>query len=309
MNYICKSPVLFHLWNRIDVVKKTFNQIKKAKPKRLYISSDYADNAKDKKKIMNIRNYIEKNIDWDCKIKKIYFKKNLGPKLALPTVINKIFLIEKKLIIIDHDCLCDSSFFRFMDELLELYKDENKVKAISGNYLCKNLLSFDCSYYFAQHPITFGWGTWRRSWKEYDIKMKNFNNFNSFFWLFIFFKFNIVKTLYFYNKFKLTKSNKINTWDYQLIFSIWKNSGLLIRPTVNISKHIGWGPQAYHGKGKDDLADIKVNKIKFPLRHPKNLEVNKQADEIEYLRVRKLYFWKSLRFYISRLSLKFFFSH
>ena len=294
------------MWNRIDVVKRTFKVIRKAKPKRFYISSDGANNAKDKKKIMYIRNYVEKNIDWDCKIKKIYFKKNLGPKLALPTVINKIFLIEKKLIIIDHDCLCDNSFFRFMDELLELYKNESKVKAISGNYLCKNLLSFNCSYYFAQHPIIFGWGTWRRAWKEYDIKMKNFNNFNSFFWLFIFFKFNIVKTIYFYNKFKLTKSNKINTWDYQLLYSIWKNNGVIIKPTVNVSKHIGWGPQAYHGKHKDDLADIKINKIKFPLRHPKNLEVNKQADEIEYLRVRNLYFWKSLRFFISRFILKLF---
>ena len=306
MNYHCKSPVLFHMWNRIDVVKRTFKVIRKAKPKRFYISSDGANNAKDKKKIMYIRNYVEKNIDWDCKIKKIYFKKNLGPKLALPTVINKIFLIEKKLIIIDHDCLCDNSFFRFMDELLEIYKNESKVKAISGNYICKNLLSFNCSYYFAQHPIIFGWGTWRRAWKEYDIKMKNFNNFNSFFWLFIFFKFNIVKTIYFYNKFKLTKSNKINTWDYQLLYSIWKNNGVIIKPTVNVSKHIGWGPQAYHGKHKDDLADIKINKIKFPLRHPKNLEVNKQADEIEYLRVRNLYFWKSLRFFISRFILKLF---
>jgi len=306
MNYHCKSPVLFHMWNRIDVVKRTFKVIRKAKPKKFYISSDGANNAKDKKKIMYIRNYVEKNIDWDCKIKKIYFKKNLGPKLALPTVINKIFLIEKKLIIIDHDCLCDNSFFRFMDELLEIYKNESKVKAISGNYICKNLLSFNCSYYFAQHPIIFGWGTWRRAWKEYDIKMKNFNNFNSFFWLFIFFKFNIVKTIYFYNKFKLTKSNKINTWDYQLLYSIWKNNGVIIKPTVNVSKHIGWGPQAYHGKHKDDLADIKINKIKFPLRHPKNLEVNKQADEIEYLRVRNLYFWKSLRFFISRFILKLF---
>jgi len=294
------------MWNRIDVVKRTFKVIRKAKPKKFYISSDGANNAKDKKKIMYIRNYVEKNIDWDCKIKKIYFKKNLGPKLALPTVINKIFLIEKKLIIIDHDCLCDNSFFRFMDELLEIYKNESKVKAISGNYICKNLLSFNCSYYFAQHPIIFGWGTWRRAWKEYDIKMKNFNNFNSFFWLFIFFKFNIVKTIYFYNKFKLTKSNKINTWDYQLLYSIWKNNGVIIKPTVNVSKHIGWGPQAYHGKHKDDLADIKINKIKFPLRHPKNLEVNKQADEIEYLRVRNLYFWKSLRFFISRFILKLF---
>jgi len=306
MNYQCKSPVLFHLWNRIDVVKKTFKEIKKAKPKKFYISSDGPNNGKDKKKIIYLRNYVERNINWDCEIKKIYFKKNLGPKLALPTVINKIFLKENKLIIIDHDCLCDNSFFRFMDELLEIYKNENKVKAISGNYICKNLLSFNHSYYFAQHPIIFGWATWKRAWKEYDVTMKKFNNLNSFFWLLIFFKFNVVKTIYFYNKFKLTKSNKINTWDYQLLYSIWKNQGIIIRSTVNISKHIGWGPQAYHGKYKDDLADIKINKIKFPLRHPKSLEVNKKADEIEYLRVRKLYFWKSFRFFISRFFISFF---
>ena len=221
-------------------------------------------------------------------------------------MINKIFLKENKLIIIDHDCLCDNSFFRFMDELLELYKNNNKVKAISGNYTCKKLLSFNYSYYFGQHPLTFGWATWRRSWREYDIKMKKFNNFNLFFWLLSFFSFNIVKTIYFHNKFKLTKLNKINTWDYQFAYSIWKNNGLVIRPTVNMSKHIGWGLQAYHGKHKDDLADIKISKIRFPLKHPINLKINKKADEIEYLRIRKLYFWKSLRFFISRFISKFF---
>jgi len=51
MNYHCKSPVLFHLWNRIDVVKKTFKEIKKAKPNKLYISSDGPNNLKDKKKL------------------------------------------------------------------------------------------------------------------------------------------------------------------------------------------------------------------------------------------------------------------
>ena len=306
MVYNCKSPVLFHLWNRIDVVKKTFKQIKKTKPRKLYLSSDGATNLKDKKKISIIRKYVEKNINWKCKVTKIYFKKNLGPKYALSRAINKTFVQEKKLIVIEHDCLCDNTFFRFVDELLELYKHESKVKIISGNYICKNHLSFKYSYYFAHHPLTHGWATWRRSWKEYDIKMRDFNNFRSFLWLFLFFKLNIVKTLYFFNKFKLSKAKKINTWDYQLIYSIWKNKGLIIRPTKNLSKHIGWGPQAYHGKGEDTLSDIKINRISFPLKHPKNYQINTKADEIEYLRVRKLYFWKSLKFFFSSYISKIF---
>ncbi len=306
MAYLCRSPVLYHLWNRIDVVKKTFLEIKKTKPQRLYISSDGGNNASDKKKIRQIRNYVEKRINWNCKLTKIYFKKNLGPKFALNTAINKVFLKEKKLIIIDHDCLCDNSFFRFMDELLNLYQDEHRVKIISGNFICKKFLSFKYSYYFAHHPITFGWATWKRAWNEYDINMKNYQKFFSFFWLLNFFNYNIVKALYFNNKFKLSKMNKINTWDYQLIYSIWRNKGLIIRPTTNISKHIGWGPQAYHGKRGDDLSDIKVKKISFPLKHPKNLRINKKADEIEYLRIRKLYFFQSLKFFISKYLNNFF---
>lgn len=306
MNYICKSPILFHVWNRIDVVKKVFLKIKETKPGKLYFSSDGPRNDEDKKEIQKIRKYIENNINWDCKLIKIYFKKNLGPKFALTSAISKVFKKEEKLIIVDHDCLCDNSFFKFVDELLEVYKSENKVKIISGNYICKNLIKFDYSYYFANHPVTFGWATWKRSWLEFDLEMKNFSKLNSFFWLMGFFKYNIVKTLYFYNKFKLTKKKEINTWDYQLLFSIWKKNGVIIRPTVNLSKHIGWGPKAYHGKHNDDLADIKIQKIKFPLKHPKYIIVNEKADEHEYKRIRKLYFWKSLHFYIKNYFSKVF---
>ena len=169
---------------------------------------------------------------------------------------------------------------------------------ISGNYICKNLIKKDFSYYFGYHPITFGWAGWRRSWKEYDIRMSKFKPIISFFWLILFFKFNIAKAMYFYNKFKLTKDNKITTWDYQLLFSIWIKNGLLIRPTVNVSKHIGWGKQAFHGTHKDDLKDIKIGRLKFPLKHPKTVKPNNKADEIEYLKIRKIYFLPTLFFFI-----------
>ena len=300
MKYSCNSPILFHVWNRIDVVKKVFAKIKETKPKILYFSSDGPRNNEDKMKIRTIRKYVKNNVSWDCKLIKIFFKKNLGPKYAIIKAINEIFKKEKKLIIVDHDCLCDNSFFRFADELLEIYKNEEKIKLISGNYICKKNIKFDKSYYFAKHPQIFGWATWRRSWQEYDIEMKKFKKLTSFFWLLIFFKLNIVKAIYFYNKFKLSKNGKINTWDYQLLFSIWVKKGLVIRPTVNLSKHIGWGEQAFHGKHDDDLKDIKVEKIRFPLKHPKYIIPNNKADDHEYKRIRKLYYWKSILFYLKR---------
>ena len=52
---------------------------------------------------------------------------------------------EEKIIFLEHDCLCDNTFFRFMDELLELYKFEPRIKLISGNYICKNILKFKLS--------------------------------------------------------------------------------------------------------------------------------------------------------------------
>tara|TARA_B100000579_G_C22710028_1_gene794057 strand:- start:135 stop:1070 length:936 start_codon:yes stop_codon:yes gene_type:complete len=300
MIYKCKSAVFFHIWNRIDVVKRVFKQIKASRPPKLYLSSDGPRNPKDKEKIRKIRNYIVSGVNWKCKLIKIYQKKNLGAKYALVTNLTKAFKNEKKLIILDHDCLPDNSFFRFCDELLEIYKKKNKVKIITGNYICKNLIRKKYSYYFGYHPLVFGWATWKRTWKEYDIKMKDFQPIKSFFWLLYFFNLNIVKTMYFYNKFKLSKNNQIDTWDYQLVYSIWKNKGLILKPTVNLSKHIGWGKQAYHGSTHDDdLKDIKVRKINFPLKHPKSISINREADEIEYKRIRKLYFFKSLIYFIS----------
>ena len=45
------------------------------------------------------------------------------------------------------------------------------------------------------------------------------------------------------------------------------------------------GPSSISWEAKEDLSDIKIGKITFPLKHPKNLTIDKKADEIEYLRI------------------------
>ena len=59
-----ETPILYVVFNRLDVVKKTFPIIAKQKPKQLFIAADGPRNNKEKKKTDAVRQHILKNIDY-----------------------------------------------------------------------------------------------------------------------------------------------------------------------------------------------------------------------------------------------------
>lgn len=71
---------------------------------------------------------------------------------------------------------------------------------------------------------------------------------------------------------------KIDTWDYQWVFSMWANGMLTILPSVNLISNIGFGEDATHTKGASIYSNMKTFKVKFPLIHPKFFVVNTLAD-------------------------------
>lgn len=68
-------------------------------------------------------------------------------------------------------------FFWFCRELLEHYRDDTRIMTISGDNFQFDRKRGDGSYYFSKYPQLWGWATWRRAWKYYDVNMKNFEEF------------------------------------------------------------------------------------------------------------------------------------
>ena len=60
-----QTPILFLIFNRLDVTKQVFSAIKKAKPPRLYIASDGARESieGEDKKVEEVRDFIM-SINW-----------------------------------------------------------------------------------------------------------------------------------------------------------------------------------------------------------------------------------------------------
>lgn len=293
-----ETPILIIIFNRSKYLKKIIKILNKIRPQKIYILADGPrKNTKyDLLKCKIARETVVNNINWKCKILKKFRKKNVGLKKNINEGIKWFFNNETKGIILEDDCYPSTSFFKFCDLLLKKYQTNNKIKMISGNFYFENNFKLKESYFFSQRPGTHGWATWARSWSENDIYMKKWRGIWEFLFLLFFFKFNIVKSHYFFRKFKDSYLNKIKSWDYQWLYSIWKNNGLIIRPNKNLCKHIGWGEESTHGKGADTFPNLKSSKINFPLIHPNKIYQNNMLDNFEDLKVRKLYFINYLKY-------------
>lgn len=272
--------VLFLIFNRPDTTYEVFEAIRKAKPSRLYVASDGArENVEGElEKVMFTRKVIEK-VDWECEVKTLFRTTNLGCGKAVSSAINWFFEHEEAGIILEDDCLPSPSFFLYCEELLNRYKDDERIMAISGNnFIGEKIENLD-SYYFSMYNHIWGWATWKRAWSKYDYELSGWSKYK---------KSNFLKKLscdnklfsyYWTNIFDRCKRGDINTWDYQWTLSCWLQSGLICLPEKNLVKNIGLECDATHQHNKNPVYEnMERNDLEFPLRHPESIVRNVMAD-------------------------------
>ena len=108
-----KTPVLLMLFNRPKYTTLLIRKIKTYSPSKIYIHCDgpREGNQFDIKKSNKIKNIIKKEIDWKCKKKIIFQKKNIGLRKSAISALNFLFSNEMKGIILEDSMLPNKSFF------------------------------------------------------------------------------------------------------------------------------------------------------------------------------------------------------
>lgn len=272
------TPVLLIVFNRPDLTRQLFEEVRKVKPDRLFIAADGPRIHKlGEEKLCIKARAIFDEVDWPCEVKTIYRTENLGCKVAVSSAIDWFFEHVEFGIILEDDCLPNISFFYFCEELLGKYEYDEKIHIIGGNFFQKNR-PFITSYYFSRYPHIWGWATWKRAWKHYDVNIASYQsgilNTETFKGIF-----NSKRELKYWAKiFDRCKNNEIDTWDYQLTYSIWRQGGICISPSVNLVVNTGFENQSTHYFLKDSFKCLKTNEMNFPLVHPTNLNINRNAD-------------------------------
>lgn len=274
-----ETPILFLIFNRPEITQRVFEEIKKQKPKYLFVAADGARSnvAEDQEKCKATQQLVMDGIDWDCEVKTLFREENLGCGIAVSEAITWFFENVEQGIILEDDCLPHPSFFCYCETLLEKYKEDEQVYVISGNNFQNGIKRGDASYFFSNYSHTWGWASWRRAWKHYDHNLFQLDSFK---------KNKLINKIdnriafrnYWLQKFEdIIKRDSNHIWDYQWQLAIWNNKGVTILPNVNLISNIGFGKEATHTTGASLFANMKTQDIGIIL-HPKNSKVNKKAD-------------------------------
>jgi hypothetical protein len=272
------TPVLFLLFNRLETTKLVFEKIKQIQPKHLFISADGARENKigEEEMCKQVRGWVMENIDWDCEVHTRFIDNNLGCGKHVSGAISWFFSEVEEGIILEDDCVPDTSFFTFCEELLIKYRNNDNIYVIGGNNFQPKRRG-NASYYFSAYGHIWGWATWRRAWQHYDFTLQSYDDH-------IFEKrlssyFKEKQVLEYWNRtYKLMKYTPIDTWDFQWTFCQWKNNGLSIIPNVNLVSNIGFDENATHTKtAVKGISNLQTQSI-LTIIHPGRFTINKKAD-------------------------------
>ncbi len=274
------TPVLFLVFNQPEITKITFQEIRKSKPKYLYISADgpRENNEQDAIECQATRDVIINSIDWDCEVRTRFLKNNLGVKKAVSSAITWFLDEVEEGIIIEYDCVPSQSFFWFCQELLENYRYDTRVMAINGSNFRFGDRSSDSSYYFSKIPAVWGWATWKRAWQYWDGELNNYQELKEQELMSSIFK--TKKTIkYWENKFDQIVNKVDKTWGHPWCYAVMSQNGLCINSNTNFISNIGFTSQGTHANDKDYiLSNLERFEIK-ELIHPNVIVPDLEADE------------------------------
>lgn len=273
--FVLNTPVAFFFFNKMDTTLQVFEQIRNIKPKKLYLISDAGRSKEESAMVEKLREKVVEQIDWTCEVKKNFATKNLGCRERMVSGIDWVLGQEENTIILEDDCLPNQSFFRFCQEMLERYKDNDRVMMISGTNLLNSYVIRD-DYTFSNFSSIWGWATWKRAWDRYDINIAQWKQDKKTGRLREYYKF-FTYIVVAHNWDKVCFKG-MNTWDYQWEYCRVACDGLGIVPKYNMIENLGFNhEQATHTVQKTNL-EFETRELTFPLMPRNEVERDYQYD-------------------------------
>ena len=276
------TPILFLIFNRPDLTQRVFAVIKQVKPRKLFIAADgpRPDRIGEDELCKETRELVLNMVDWDCEVKTLFRESNLGCKLAVSGAIDWFFEQVEQGIILEDDCLPSQSFFNFCETLLDKYSFDDRIMHIGGT--CFLPFSIKESYHFTCFAHIWGWATWRRAWRKYDVKMNDWQFLRISSFLETKLK-NRRFVTYWRNAFDSVYNGSFDNWDFQWTYAIWKNNALAINASTNLITNIGFQENATHTVNPNSpLANLPFQEVSYASQniiHPGIIESNSLVDE------------------------------
>lgn len=272
------TPVALVIFNRPQHTARVFARIRAARPQRLFIIADgpRAERPGEVERVAAARAVTEA-VDWPCDVTRLYADDNMGCRRRVSSGFSAVFAAVETAITLEDDGIPEPSFFRFCQELLARYHDDERIMVIAGANFQFGRQRGDASYYFSRYNHSVAWASWRRAWQHYDQEMSLWPQLRDGGWLYDMLG-DRAAVRFWTNFFDTAYAERVDSWAIRWTLACWLQSGLTILPNHNLISNIGFGAGATHTTLYTPFAEMATRPLAFPLRHPPFVLRDARAD-------------------------------
>jgi len=275
--YAAKTDVavLMLFFTRSDTFQQVFNEVRKARPSRLFLFQDGPRGERDLPGIEACRKIVaDEEIDWECDVHRNYQDKNLGCMVAGFTSHRWAFSLAEKCMVLEDDVVPSQSFFPFCKEMLDRYADDERITMVAGFNVDEVTPDMPYDYFFTTAFSIWGWASWRRVVQQWDERYSFLDDTFSMHQLDA-----LIRQRGYRSSFiKMCRDHR-DSGEPQFESIFWAtmlfNSGMAVMPAKNMINNVGASEDSTHYSAfrtmparQKRLFTMKRHDLQFPLRHP-----------------------------------------
>ena len=167
------SPIVLFVFNRPQHTQQVLNALKRnllVSESLLYIYCDGLKSESDNEiitKVQEVRSIV-KEVNWCKELIIIERESNLGLSTSIISGVNEVINKHSSVIVLEDDTVPSTGFLTYMNQALDLYKNEEKVGCIHAWNYPIDFSGIKESTFFLKGADCWGWATWKRSWDLFN---------------------------------------------------------------------------------------------------------------------------------------------
>lgn len=273
-------PIILFVYNRPWHTIQTIEALKKnilASDSILYVFADAAKKEKDKEKVNEVRDIIEK-LDGFKEINIIAASENIGCADSIIKGIDYVMDQHDRAIIVEDDIVTSPDFLQFMNKSLDIYEKDERIFSISGyNVPMKAADKYKETIFLSYRYSSWGWATWKNRWDEADWGVKGWEE--------------VLKNRELNKLFrrggddlpyilKAQMNGTIDAWDIRWYYSHFKKNRFTVFPVKSLVENIGFDGSGIHCGQAQNAPNKPVISGDVKIHLPENIEFDQEMNNI-----------------------------
>ncbi|MBQ7263142.1 MAG: glycosyltransferase [Synergistaceae bacterium] len=163
------APIVLFVYARPEHTRRTVEALRAnrlASRSRLFVFSDGPKSDRARPAVEDVRRYV-RAIDGFASVEIVEQERNIGLADSIIAGVTRVVDDHGRAIVLEDDIVTSPYFLDYMNDGLELYKDDEDVATIQGHIYPLDIDGLPQSYFLPSMGC-WGWGTWARAWRDFE---------------------------------------------------------------------------------------------------------------------------------------------